>query len=204
MKAALQAINDYLLSAGRSLSRTATQSVLFLWYSLFLMSSLSFKDGGAVCMNKGWPVLNTGTVRGGGSSQFNMLNTRKVNWDIKAGMSICSPPSFWQCHRHAQWVHTERAACFLQNGVVECRRIFCPPANCSEDSLPVHVDGTCCKKCRRKYPLQRIFTTQLAKDMKNANAAQKGCNEVYCHSCSFVPQWMRIIYVWHIFILYSL
>uniref|UniRef100_A0A672GAN4 Neural EGFL like 1 n=1 Tax=Salarias fasciatus TaxID=181472 RepID=A0A672GAN4_SALFA len=29
--------------------------------------------------------------------------------------------------------------------------IFCPPANCSEDLLPVHVEGTCCKMCRRFF-----------------------------------------------------
>lgn len=55
-----------------------------------------------------------------------------------------------------QAVHPENALLALtqsvlfQNGVVECRRIFCPPANCSQDWLPVHVDGICCKKCRRE------------------------------------------------------
>uniref|UniRef100_A0AAQ4PWP6 Neural EGFL like 1 n=1 Tax=Gasterosteus aculeatus aculeatus TaxID=481459 RepID=A0AAQ4PWP6_GASAC len=50
------------------------------------------------------------------------------------------------------WVEPENCRnCACTNGVVECRRIFCPPANCSEDWLPVHVDGTCCKKCRREY-----------------------------------------------------
>uniref|UniRef100_A0A8C7M6I4 Neural EGFL like 1 n=1 Tax=Oncorhynchus kisutch TaxID=8019 RepID=A0A8C7M6I4_ONCKI len=50
------------------------------------------------------------------------------------------------------WVEPENCRnCICMNGVVECRRIFCPPANCSEDSLPVHVVGTCCKKCRREY-----------------------------------------------------
>ncbi|KAJ7986196.1 hypothetical protein DPEC_G00348270 [Dallia pectoralis] len=49
------------------------------------------------------------------------------------------------------WVEPENCRnCGCKNGVVECRRIFCPPANCSEDSLPVFVDGSCCKKCRRK------------------------------------------------------
>ncbi|XP_052334751.1 protein kinase C-binding protein NELL1-like isoform X2 [Oncorhynchus keta] len=49
------------------------------------------------------------------------------------------------------WVEPENCRnCVCMNGVVECRRIFCPPANCSEDSLPVHVVGTCCKKCRPK------------------------------------------------------
>uniref|UniRef100_A0A673Z516 Neural EGFL like 1 n=1 Tax=Salmo trutta TaxID=8032 RepID=A0A673Z516_SALTR len=48
------------------------------------------------------------------------------------------------------WVEPENCRnCGCMNGVVECRRIFCPPANCSEDSLSVHVEGTCCKKCRR-------------------------------------------------------
>ncbi|KAI9519388.1 hypothetical protein NQZ68_028745 [Dissostichus eleginoides] len=52
------------------------------------------------------------------------------------------------------WVEPENCRnCACKNGVVECRRIFCPPANCSEDSLPVHVDGTCCKKCRRNPAL---------------------------------------------------
>uniref|UniRef100_A0AAY4C4G4 Neural EGFL like 1 n=1 Tax=Denticeps clupeoides TaxID=299321 RepID=A0AAY4C4G4_9TELE len=49
------------------------------------------------------------------------------------------------------WVEPENCRnCACKNGVVECRRIFCPPANCSEDSLPVHVEGTCCKQCRPK------------------------------------------------------
>uniref|UniRef100_A0A667WH59 Neural EGFL like 1 n=1 Tax=Myripristis murdjan TaxID=586833 RepID=A0A667WH59_9TELE len=55
------------------------------------------------------------------------------------------------------WVEPENCRnCACKNGVVECRRIFCPPANCSEDLLPVHVDGTCCKKCRRKYCLPNL------------------------------------------------
>uniref|UniRef100_A0A4W6EJE0 Neural EGFL like 1 n=1 Tax=Lates calcarifer TaxID=8187 RepID=A0A4W6EJE0_LATCA len=59
------------------------------------------------------------------------------------------------------WVEPENCRnCACKNGVVECRRIFCPPANCSEDLLPVHVDGTCCKKCRRKYQ-QPNFKTKL-------------------------------------------
>uniref|UniRef100_A0A671VFU5 Neural EGFL like 1 n=1 Tax=Sparus aurata TaxID=8175 RepID=A0A671VFU5_SPAAU len=38
------------------------------------------------------------------------------------------------------WVEPENCRnCACKNGVVECRRIFCPPANCSEDSLPVHA-----------------------------------------------------------------
>lgn len=40
---------------------------------------------------------------------------------------------------------------FPQSGAVECRRMSCPPLNCSPDSLPVHIAGQCCKVCRRKY-----------------------------------------------------
>ncbi|MEQ2187995.1 Protein kinase C-binding protein nell1 [Goodea atripinnis] len=47
------------------------------------------------------------------------------------------------------WVEPENCRnCVCKNGVVECRRVFCPPANCSDNMLPVHVDGTCCKTCR--------------------------------------------------------
>lgn len=41
-----------------------------------------------------------------------------------------------------------------QSGAVECRRMSCPPLNCSPDSLPVHIAGQCCKVCRRKYWLR--------------------------------------------------
>ena len=41
-----------------------------------------------------------------------------------------------------------------QSGAVECRRMSCPPLNCSPDSLPVHIAGECCKVCRRKYWLR--------------------------------------------------
>ncbi|CAF99964.1 unnamed protein product [Tetraodon nigroviridis] len=55
------------------------------------------------------------------------------------------------------WVEPENCRnCACKNGVVECRRIFCPPANCSEDSLPVHVDGSCCKKCRREFCKHKV------------------------------------------------
>ncbi|CAB1339695.1 unnamed protein product [Coregonus sp. 'balchen'] len=57
------------------------------------------------------------------------------------------------------WVEPENCRnCGCMNGVVECHRIFCPPANCSEDSLPVNVEGTCCKKCRREYCHQSSTT----------------------------------------------
>uniref|UniRef100_A0AAQ5YNU9 Neural EGFL like 1 n=1 Tax=Amphiprion ocellaris TaxID=80972 RepID=A0AAQ5YNU9_AMPOC len=62
------------------------------------------------------------------------------------------------------WVEPENCRnCACKNGVVECRRIFCPPANCSEDLLPVHVDGTCCKTCRRKYQ-ENVFRVQAAEE----------------------------------------
>ncbi|XP_028812602.1 protein kinase C-binding protein NELL1-like [Denticeps clupeoides] len=73
------------------------------------------------------------------------------------------------------WVEPENCRnCACKNGVVECRRIFCPPANCSEDSLPVHVEGTCCKQCRPKCTYmgnilsegQRLLTNSC-KECKN-------------------------------------
>ncbi|MBN3326071.1 NELL1 protein, partial [Atractosteus spatula] len=52
------------------------------------------------------------------------------------------------------WVEPENCRnCACKNGVVECRRIFCPPANCSAEYLPVHIEGKCCKKCRQKKML---------------------------------------------------
>ncbi|XP_062823867.1 protein kinase C-binding protein NELL1 isoform X8 [Anolis carolinensis] len=40
--------------------------------------------------------------------------------------------------------------CTCKNGVVECRRMACPPLNCSPDGLPVHIAGQCCKVCKSK------------------------------------------------------
>ncbi|VTJ87267.1 Hypothetical predicted protein, partial [Marmota monax] len=37
-----------------------------------------------------------------------------------------------------------------KSGAVECRRMSCPPLNCSPESLPVHIAGQCCKVCRPK------------------------------------------------------
>uniref|UniRef100_A0A8C6L3B6 Neural EGFL like 1 n=1 Tax=Nothobranchius furzeri TaxID=105023 RepID=A0A8C6L3B6_NOTFU len=62
------------------------------------------------------------------------------------------------------WVEHENCRnCACKNGVVECRRIFCPPANCSEDTLPVHVDGTCCKTCRHQIPTPPCHSQSTAK-----------------------------------------
>uniref|UniRef100_A0A8D0D007 Neural EGFL like 1 n=1 Tax=Sander lucioperca TaxID=283035 RepID=A0A8D0D007_SANLU len=56
------------------------------------------------------------------------------------------------------WVEPENCRnCACKNGVVECRRIFCPPANCSEDLLPVHVDGTCCRKSKTYIIAPQIY-----------------------------------------------
>eukprot|EP00079_Xenopus_tropicalis_P031382 XP_017945153.1 PREDICTED: protein kinase C-binding protein NELL1 [Xenopus tropicalis] len=49
------------------------------------------------------------------------------------------------------WVDDDHCRnCTCKNGAVECRRMLCPPLNCSSDSLPVHVAGQCCKVCRPK------------------------------------------------------
>ncbi|XP_075423320.1 protein kinase C-binding protein NELL1 isoform X4 [Ascaphus truei] len=49
------------------------------------------------------------------------------------------------------WVEDDHCRnCTCKNGAVECRRMLCPPLNCSPDSLPVHVPGQCCKICRPK------------------------------------------------------
>ncbi|XP_060118195.1 protein kinase C-binding protein NELL1 isoform X4 [Heteronotia binoei] len=49
------------------------------------------------------------------------------------------------------WVEDDHCRnCTCKSGVVECRRIACPPLNCSPDSLPVHVTGQCCKTCKSK------------------------------------------------------
>ncbi|XP_041445176.1 neural EGFL like 1 L homeolog isoform X3 [Xenopus laevis] len=49
------------------------------------------------------------------------------------------------------WVEDDHCRnCTCKNGAVECRRMLCPPLNCSSDSLPVHIAGQCCKVCRPK------------------------------------------------------
>ncbi|XP_039605153.1 protein kinase C-binding protein NELL1-like [Polypterus senegalus] len=73
------------------------------------------------------------------------------------------------------WVEPQNCRnCACKNGVVECRRIFCPAANCSGDTLPVLVEGKCCKQCRPKCTYvgnmlaegQRIFT-KSCRECKN-------------------------------------
>uniref|UniRef100_A0A673XGP4 Neural EGFL like 1 n=1 Tax=Salmo trutta TaxID=8032 RepID=A0A673XGP4_SALTR len=88
------------------------------------------------------------------------------------------------------WVEPENCRnCVCMNGVVECRRIFCPPANCSEDSLPVHVVGTCCKKCRPKctYMAQTLsegqrLLTKMCTECKNGLMVRvtENCPEINC------------------------
>ncbi|KAM4845745.1 protein kinase C-binding protein NELL1 isoform 2-T2 [Thomomys bottae] len=49
------------------------------------------------------------------------------------------------------WVDGDQCRnCTCKSGAVECRRMSCPPLNCSPDSLPVHIAGQCCKVCRPK------------------------------------------------------
>nr|XP_023415953.1 protein kinase C-binding protein NELL1-like [Cavia porcellus] len=49
------------------------------------------------------------------------------------------------------WVDGDHCRnCTCKSGVVECRRMSCPPLNCSPDALPVHIAGQCCKVCRPK------------------------------------------------------
>ncbi|KAM9545736.1 protein kinase C-binding protein NELL1-like isoform 2-T2 [Salvelinus alpinus] len=88
------------------------------------------------------------------------------------------------------WVEPENCRnCGCMNGVVECRRIFCLPANCSEDSLSVHVEGTCCKKCRPKCTYmaqtlsegQRVLTKRCT-ECKNGMMVRvtENCPELNC------------------------
>ncbi|KAM9460559.1 protein kinase C-binding protein NELL1-like isoform 2-T2 [Clarias gariepinus] len=88
------------------------------------------------------------------------------------------------------WTEAENCrTCACTSGAVECRRIFCPPVNCSEDSLPVHVEGTCCKKCRSKCIYlgrtlsegQRVFL-QSCKECQNGVMASvnESCPSLNC------------------------
>ncbi|KAL4642008.1 protein kinase C-binding protein NELL1 [Arapaima gigas] len=59
-----------------------------------------------------------------------------------------------------RWAEPENCrSCACNNGVVECRRVFCPPIHCPADSLPVHVEDKCCKTCRPKCNFMgRVFS----------------------------------------------
>uniref|UniRef100_A0A8C8DNN3 Neural EGFL like 1 n=1 Tax=Oryzias sinensis TaxID=183150 RepID=A0A8C8DNN3_9TELE len=85
------------------------------------------------------------------------------------------------------WVESKNCRnCACNNGVVECRRIFCPPANCSEDMLPVHVEGTCCKICRRKYQISTVHIHLLTIMTLNVclDARSVGLNsKINCSFC---------------------
>lgn len=49
------------------------------------------------------------------------------------------------------WVDDDHCRnCTCKNGAVECRRMLCPPLNCSPEHLPIHIPGQCCKVCRPK------------------------------------------------------
>nr|XP_023663073.1 protein kinase C-binding protein NELL1 isoform X1 [Paramormyrops kingsleyae] len=79
-------------------------------------------------------------------------------------------------HRDTElWAEPDNCRnCACKNGVVECRRISCPPPNCSADSLPVHIKGHCCKKCSPKCSFmgkvlsegQRVLT-KVCRECKN-------------------------------------
>uniref|UniRef100_A0A493TZ70 Neural EGFL like 1 n=1 Tax=Anas platyrhynchos platyrhynchos TaxID=8840 RepID=A0A493TZ70_ANAPP len=49
------------------------------------------------------------------------------------------------------WVEDDHCRnCTCKSGVVECRRMSCPPLDCPPDALPVHVESQCCKICKAK------------------------------------------------------
>ncbi|XP_065539483.1 protein kinase C-binding protein NELL1 isoform X5 [Lathamus discolor] len=49
------------------------------------------------------------------------------------------------------WVENDHCRnCTCKSGVVECRRMSCPPLDCPPDALPVHVESQCCKVCKAK------------------------------------------------------
>lgn len=96
-------------------------------------------------------------IRAGENTLFVVLE-----WTGNSNTASVSPMSFlgWDLNdlhnRSYQRILLRLCSmCFLpQSGAVECRRMSCPPLNCSPDSLPVHIAGQCCKVCRRKYWLR--------------------------------------------------
>ncbi|XP_055076971.1 protein kinase C-binding protein NELL1-like [Periophthalmus magnuspinnatus] len=88
------------------------------------------------------------------------------------------------------WAEPENCrTCVCKNGIVECRRIFCPPTNCSEDSLPVHEQGTCCRKCRPKcqshgqtFAEGQRFLSRDCRECKNGQMVKVSlsCPELNC------------------------
>ncbi|KAG7327798.1 hypothetical protein KOW79_009404 [Hemibagrus wyckioides] len=83
------------------------------------------------------------------------------------------------------WTEPENCrTCACMNGAVECRRMFCPPVNCSEDSLPVHVNGTCCKKCRSKcWYLGRALSEGQRVFLHSCKECKNGVMELVNESC---------------------
>nr|XP_014344649.1 PREDICTED: protein kinase C-binding protein NELL1 [Latimeria chalumnae] len=88
------------------------------------------------------------------------------------------------------WVESDLCRnCTCKTGVVECRRISCPPLNCSSDSLPVHVEGQCCKECRPKCTFagkvfaegQRILTKSCRECMNGVMVkVTENCPSLNC------------------------
>lgn len=89
-----------------------------------------------------------------------------------------------------QWAEPQNCRdCVCKNGMVECRRIFCPSSNCSEDSLPVHVEGSCCKKCRPKclylgqtFAEGQRFLSRNCRECKSGRMVKvlESCPELNC------------------------
>ncbi|XP_042197315.1 protein kinase C-binding protein NELL1 isoform X2 [Callorhinchus milii] len=50
-------------------------------------------------------------------------------------------------HNMESWVENCKQ-CTCKNGVVECKRLACPPQSCPTDFRPVFTEGKCCKECR--------------------------------------------------------
>ncbi|CAD7671475.1 unnamed protein product [Nyctereutes procyonoides] len=102
------------------------------------------------------------------------------------------------------WVDGDHCRnCTCKGGAVECRRMSCPPLNCSPDSLPVHIAGQCCKVCRPKCIYggrvlaegQRILTKSCRECRHDeCGSGQHNCDEnaictntVRGHSCTCKP-----------------
>ncbi|KAM8938732.1 protein kinase C-binding protein NELL1 [Pelodytes ibericus] len=85
--------------------------------------------------------------------------------------------------------------CTCKDGAIECRRMLCPPLNCSSDSLPVHVPSQCCRVCRPKCIYggivlsdgQRILTTRSCSECTNG-VLQKITDQCPLLNCSEVDQ----------------
>ncbi|KAF3832986.1 hypothetical protein F7725_026651, partial [Dissostichus mawsoni] len=84
------------------------------------------------------------------------------------------------------WVEPENCRnCACKNGVVECRRIFCPPANCSEDSLPLlsaFVPTARCTYMGQTFSEGQRFLSRSCRECKNGLMVKvtETCPELNC------------------------